>query len=110
MPRVGRFASGTSRGFALLVGATVALVAARLLPRTFLDGRPSLCLIRRATGRPCSGCGMTRALWLLVHGEVGPAMRLNWRVAVVAPILLVLYMRLAFRVVAGTNPGAGKIP
>ena len=29
-----------------------------------------LCPVRRATGRPCPGCGATRSLVRLVHGDL----------------------------------------
>ena len=37
----------------------------------------NLCLFRGLTGQPCPGCGMTRALCALSHGELWRALRFN---------------------------------
>jgi hypothetical protein len=42
------------------------------------------CPVRRIVGLPCPGCGMTRALLLLAHGEWRSALRLH----PLAPVLL----------------------
>lgn len=59
-------------GAAMLGGAT-------LLALFRLPDRPaaSLCLLYNATGIPCPGCGMTRAVSYLLHGEWRAAMRLH---------------------------------
>lgn len=38
---------------------------------------PELCLIHRATGRRCPGCGMSRAFVLLWRGQIREAVKLN---------------------------------
>jgi hypothetical protein len=66
----------------------VAPLALAALPTGWLASMPSMCVIRRATGRPCPGCGMTRALSRLAHGDLRGAWRHNPRVVVVAPLLI----------------------
>ena len=46
------------------------LVSAALVPASRVDRGPVLCPIRRATGRPCPGCGGTRSLVHLLHGHL----------------------------------------
>ena len=70
--------------------APLALIA---LPTRWLASAPSVCLVRRVTGRPCPGCGMTRALSHLAHGDLRRAWRANHRVVIVAPLLLGVWMR-----------------
>lgn len=46
------------------------LATAALVPVSRVDSGPVLCPVRRATGRPCPGCGGTRSLVHLVHGDL----------------------------------------
>ncbi len=46
------------------------LGAAVLVPVSRVDAGPALCPVRRAIGRPCPGCGATRSLVRLVHGDL----------------------------------------
>lgn len=48
------------------------------------------CLFRQFTGLYCPGCGTTRALHALVHGDLGGFIAMNPLLAVVAPGLLVV--------------------
>ena len=49
------------------------LVAAALVPPAWLDGGPPLCPFRWATGLPCPGCGLTRSVVALAHGDLSGA-------------------------------------
>ena len=40
-------------------------------------GSPILCLFRRVVSLPCPGCGLSRAVSRLLHGEVGSSIRLH---------------------------------
>lgn len=66
-----------------------------LIPTRWIEAGPTLCLIRRVMGRPCPGCGMTRALSRLAHGDPLAAWRYNPRVVVVAPLLALWWGRRA---------------
>ena len=71
-----------------------ALVAGVWLLRKFdpnAVGNPfPACLFRTLTGFYCAGCGATRALHALVHGEVGKAFSMNPLLVSVLPLLPVL--------------------
>ncbi len=55
----------------------------------FVDGIV-VCPMKRVTGIPCPGCGMTRAVRLLLHGDFAGATRMHPLVWVVIPLLAVL--------------------
>lgn len=46
------------------------LALAALTPVARVDSGPVVCPVRRATGRPCPGCGGTRSLVHLLHGDL----------------------------------------
>lgn len=46
------------------------LALAAATPVACVEGGPVLCPARRATGRPCPGCGGTRSLVHLLHGDL----------------------------------------
>lgn len=58
-----------------------------LIPTSWLESRPSICLIRNVFGLPCPGCGMVRALSCLSHGHFRKAWQYNRLVVLVAPLL-----------------------
>lgn len=62
---------------------SVAYLAFALLPPSGY----SFCPVYNITGHPCPGCGMTRALHLLMHGELLEAMRHHALSALLLPVL-----------------------
>lgn len=62
-------------------GALLRLCAASLgalaLGMGWLTHGPGLCPLRRVAGVPCAGCGLTRALEGLLHGDLHYAWALN---------------------------------
>lgn len=58
------------------------------IPTAWIErGRP-VCLIRAVTGRPCPGCGMTRAISSAAHLRFRGALRHNKLVVLVLPLLV----------------------
>lgn len=53
----------------------------------------TICLFHNLFGTDCYGCGMTRALFSLLHFDFGAAWGYNRLVVIVAPLLLYLYIR-----------------
>lgn len=47
------------------------------------------CLFHRATGLDCPGCGATRAIYSLLHGNIGLAWHQNAMLVLLAPAVLV---------------------
>ncbi len=76
-----------------LLGLGAASVAALWVIDPFNSRWLPPCAFRALTGLYCPGCGSTRALYCLVHGEVGAALRFN-------PLLIVALPFLTYAVVA----------
>jgi hypothetical protein len=78
-------------------GRDVVLIAvpllAALVPMSWLERAPEVCLIKRVIGRPCWGCGMTRAIATLLRGRIRKAIRYNPRVVIVGPLLGYLWLK-----------------
>jgi hypothetical protein len=71
-------ASGNVRFAALVVAVVAAGIAATVFffnPRT--HGFYPVCQFHRLTGLNCPGCGMTRSLYALLHGDFSAALRDN---------------------------------
>ena len=76
-----------------LLASTALVVLAAVTPIAWIDRLPDVCLLRLAGIGACPGCGMTHALWWLLHGEPGRAFASNPRVVLVAPLLLWLAVK-----------------
>jgi hypothetical protein len=81
--------SSSSALWAALVSAAAigAVILYRFDPTTVSFYPP--CLFHALTGLQCPGCGTTRALHHLLHGDVAGAFRLNAMLFLVAPFGLV---------------------
>lgn len=44
----------------------------------FLDGYKSICIFRNLTGFECPGCGLTRSLLHLTHGDIDKSFQFNF--------------------------------
>lgn len=56
-------------------------------------GGCTICLFHNIFGRECYGCGMTRALFSLLHLDFSAAWGYNKLGVIVAPLLLYLYVK-----------------
>jgi len=90
-----------SLSFFVLINLLLFLVI--ILPSDFLDYIPSFCIWKRLGLPFCPGCGISRALWHMIHGEIKTAFNFNWRVVIVAPMLAGFYLKLGYEVITGKN-------
>lgn len=79
-----------------------------LVADDWLLGLPTLCLHKLATGRPCAGCGMTRAFVAIAHGDLDAALSFNPLFPHVVPIVGTLWWQAA-RAGAGSRPAQGWV-
>ncbi len=63
--------------------------AAYMLRETGGAGWMPGCFFKKATGYDCPGCGMTRATYATLHGDLGTAFRFNPVGMVLLPLALV---------------------
>jgi hypothetical protein len=109
MPRADPYRGPRSEEVILLAVMTLAVLAAPLLPLDLMDKGPSLCIfcalgiegVFKIFGihGGCPGCGMSRAVWAILHGDLNRALSQNWRVLLVAPILAICYLGFAQKVI-----------
>ena len=64
-----------------------------VVPTSWFEGRRSICLIRNVFGVKCPGCGMTRAISCVFHGNFKKAFEYNKLVVVVFPLLCYVWVR-----------------
>ena len=68
------------------------------------------CAFRAMTGLLCAGCGATRAVHQLLHGNIAEAFRLNAMFVVTAPLLFVGGAAEAWRVLRGDTAVVARRP
>lgn len=81
-------AFGRGVGFAPPVLLLAVLAPLPHGPAGQIASLPSLCLFHNLTGRPCLGCGMTRALVCLAHGRAAEAVSYHPLAPVVFAVLV----------------------
>ena len=90
--------------------ALVGLFVAALLPRAWIEAGPSFCPFRVWSGLPCPGCGLTRSVVALAHGDLAGSLYFHpLGVAVVLALLAVAVAELALaarRLQAGQASGS----
>ena len=60
-----------------------------------------LCPFRALTGFTCPGCGSTRGMHQLLHGNIGAAFQLNPLLVLALPFLIYALVRYSYRVLSG---------
>ena len=68
-----------------------------LVPTSWFESRRSPCLIRNVFGVKCPGCGMTRAISCIFHGNVKKALHYNRLVVIVLPLLCFAWLQAIIR-------------
>jgi hypothetical protein len=66
---------------------TVIPVLVFVLPKTFFDGGPPLCIYTAISGVECPGCGLTRGTMRLSHFDFAGAWEMNKLTFIVIPLL-----------------------
>ena len=81
-----------------VVVAVLPLVAYLVPERWIMQGH-SICLVYNLFGVECWGCGMTRALYSLMHLRFIEAWGYNRAVVVVAPLMVYVWIKWVVRLV-----------
>lgn len=73
------------------VGIALIPAVVMLVPTELLDRAPAICLFRLLLGMECPGCGMTRAVSAVLHGDLARAFAYNRGIVVVFPLLVLAW-------------------
>jgi hypothetical protein len=73
-----------------LSGVMCALLSLALVPVSVIERGPGVCIFKHLFGRECLGCGLTRGLSALLHGNLAVALSYNRLVLVVFTALCLL--------------------
>ena len=84
-----------------LISIKIRLLALLLIPVILycipldyvLHKGPTLCLFKNLFGEECYGCGMTRAVFCMLHFDLSAAWHYNHFSVVVVPLLLYLLIK-----------------
>ena len=80
------------------------LLLSVFLEPAWVGRQPTLCVVHRATGVPCPGCGLTRSFVATAHGDLGGALGFH----AFGPLLFVVcglsLLALAWWGVSGRRP------
>ena len=68
------------------------------------------CMFHAATGRNCPGCGATRSLYSLLHGDLPQAFSYNPLFVIALPFLIIAGARTAYTLVTGKKAPAVRLP
>jgi hypothetical protein len=77
----------------ILVLLTVMAIYLSIVPIEEIAFGRDLCLFKAITGRPCPGCGMTRAIASILRGDFQVSLHYNFRVIIVFPLLCYLFLK-----------------
>jgi hypothetical protein len=93
---------GTRRALGLLGPVSTAALAASAVAyivtkNPHIPGSTFICPIAALTGLYCPGCGGTRAVYDLAHGDIGGALSMNPLVTLAIPLVAVLWTRWLLR-------------
>ena len=98
-----RWMIGAAAAVALGLAAAGALYLYRVNPESPGSLVPK-CIFHEITGWHCAGCGSTRAVHALLHGELGRAIGFNPLLVMLTPVLGWMFVRYASRVLGGARP------
>jgi hypothetical protein len=96
-----------------VAGIWLLLIAGAVYLFIFEPGRTGffpVCLFRFLTGLTCPGCGTTRALHAILHGELETAFMLNPLLLLASPLLVYAFMRYSVTVMRGRVPRKNAVP
>ena len=64
-----------------------------VIPISFLNSSPSLCIFKNLTGVPCPGCGTTRGFCSIMQGNFKQAYEYNKFIFITFPLAVIIWGR-----------------
>lgn len=74
-------------------GLLIIPIVLLVLPANFFDDGPPICLFTLLSDIHCPGCGMTRGIMHLIHGQFATAFEFNKLSFIIFPIVSWLWLR-----------------
>jgi len=74
---------------ALGTASAICLIVMYFIPQNFIFNGPIYCPIKKIIGIECPTCGMTRAIYLLLHGNIKQSLEFNLLGLIVTLMLFV---------------------
>ena len=93
----------TNRLILFIIVNTILLVLLYNVPVVGNESLEKLCVYKSFLGKECWNCGMTRACLSLIQGEYSLAMMYNWRVLIVFPLILFIYIQSWYKFIIKNN-------
>ncbi len=96
-----------------VAGIWLLLIAGAVYLFIFEPGRTGffpVCVFRFLTGLTCPGCGTTRALHAILHGQFETAFMLNPLLLLASPLLVYALLRYSVTVMRGGVPRKNAVP
>lgn len=84
----------------------ILLIILYLLP---INTEHSICIYKFITGKECWNCGMTKAFLSILHFNFNQAIQYNWKVILVFPYIVIIYIYAWIKYIFKRSEKNGKI-
>jgi hypothetical protein len=77
----------------ILTGVFITPFLLYFIPSKWIMSGHAICIFKNITGHECYGCGMTRAIYAMIHLHINEAWQYNKLVFIVFPLLIYIWIK-----------------